>query len=423
MPDLAFHIFQIVSKQDLAIQNQRYGAVLTQIFPFLGVQFGFSLDTISKLFSLSYPILYFIVYLILIILKCEKFIVLLFIYLFMMATHSFFWPISEIHQGCVLLIVYVALLDNYQYDFKKWSLILCTILLLPTIIFLYPLMIILIMFVLGYLYKIKELYKTVYIIFIFSSICMFVKVFVYNSSYDNSGMARVLNINNYLQFFNLHSTKQFIGQCFANFYIWLFSLAIISWLLYKRQKAFQLFLLIGFSLGLIVLINVGYPNGGDTFYLEGQFMQLSFFLGFIFVQEFWMDIRNSLKISILFLVFGFFLLRFDDAVVQYSGRLNFYRNLMISHIDKKMLIAENEKHINVLKMTWCSSFETWLLSTIEFGKSASILISKNPAKFQMDLNKKNAWMTEWETIEYSHLHPQYFIFNDTTTNYNLVQTD
>ena len=56
--DMAFHLFYILKDNDLAIQNFRFGACFTQLFPYLGQKLGFSLDNIAKLYSSGFVLYY-----------------------------------------------------------------------------------------------------------------------------------------------------------------------------------------------------------------------------------------------------------------------------------------------------------------------------------------------------------------------------
>ncbi|MFN5849982.1 MAG: hypothetical protein ACK43K_15950, partial [Chitinophagales bacterium] len=42
MLDMAFHLFKIISKENFAIQNWRFGAAITQFVPLLGTKMNLS---------------------------------------------------------------------------------------------------------------------------------------------------------------------------------------------------------------------------------------------------------------------------------------------------------------------------------------------------------------------------------------------
>ncbi|MCE2961959.1 MAG: hypothetical protein ACK5UE_10005 [Chitinophagales bacterium] len=413
MLDMAFHLFKIISKENFAIQNWRFGAAITQFVPLLGTKMNLSLSSISTLYSISFSILYFLIYLILVLLKSERYILLLFLYLFTMTTHSFFWPISEIHQGSVILILYLALLDFYKFDFKSIPLILATIVFLPTIIFLYPLLIFAVVSIFIYFFFVKREKNGIVFIGTVIFICIFSKLNFFSSSYDNYSMTKAFNIENYLIFYSLKSTKMFMDHTFANYYLWLGSFLIMILVFIKKMNFRPLLFLLGYSFGIFLVINVSYPEGGEPFYLEGQYMQLNLFSSFIAISEFKRIEKSAISLFVVIIFFAFFMLRVFDISNQYTNRVDVCNGLIKSNNGKKIIIKETDKIKKDLKMTWGSSFETWLLSTIKTGKSSSIMITYNPDKYKVDLDKNHAWITEWETIDYEKLNPKYFVFKDT----------
>ncbi|TVR79834.1 MAG: hypothetical protein EA409_08890 [Saprospirales bacterium] len=62
--DISFHLFQLIH-DGIAIQNNRFVAILTQIFPIAGIHLGLPLKSLMLIYSLAFPIVYFVVFLIL----------------------------------------------------------------------------------------------------------------------------------------------------------------------------------------------------------------------------------------------------------------------------------------------------------------------------------------------------------------------
>src|SRR5688572_1150130 len=60
--DIAFHLFEIIRKDGFAIQNHRFGAILTEVFPVVGLKLGLSLSAIMKLYSSGYVLFYLLCY-------------------------------------------------------------------------------------------------------------------------------------------------------------------------------------------------------------------------------------------------------------------------------------------------------------------------------------------------------------------------
>lgn len=417
MPDLSFHLFEILVKDKLAIQNNRFPAVLTQIFPLLSSRINMDLDWIVRLYSLSFPLMYFVGFYILYFLKSERYFLLLFLYVFGISTHSFFWPISEIHIGVLLLIVYFSILDKYDFEVNKLTL-LCTIILLPSIIFAYPTMILLVVFLfLFYSVQKKSLsYNRLYLIL--SILIFFIKIFYFKSDYDNHSMFRALKPENMIHFFSSESTIQLIQYMVKDYYLLIFLYILLTLSYFKQKLWLRLGLIQFYFFGIIYLINSCHPHHSAQFYLEGQYMMLVVVLGFPFVVDF---LSNSFfinyKFLILCLIFSLFCIRFFSIYEVYENRLSDYRELIHHYSDKKIIKPSNEKLSNQFLMTWSSSYDIWLLSTIEERYTASIIFLEDINKFDWLGVRNDVFLTNWNHYQYKNLHPSYFKFRDSLSSY------
>src|SRR5436189_1245756 len=59
--DGAFLTFNIINYKTLAIQWNRYGSIVSQIFPWVGAKVGFPLRTILLGYAVSFNVFYFLV--------------------------------------------------------------------------------------------------------------------------------------------------------------------------------------------------------------------------------------------------------------------------------------------------------------------------------------------------------------------------
>jgi len=417
MPDLSFHLFKIISTGDFAIQNYRFGAFFTQIFPWIGLVLDLDLKTIVDLYSLSFPILYFVIFLVLAYMKSEKYIVVLFLYIFCMTTHSFFWPISEIHQGVVWLILYMAFVDCFLPKHSYLKLACISVVLLPMIIFLYPLLIVSISFICFYLNQ-KPDYKKFTFYLGFGSILIFIlKLIFVSTGYDSDSMYRVFDYKSLLNVVYLKSTRDFFGQVIANYYVWLIGFLFVMGMNTFYKRWYANFILSGGSFALVLMVCICYELGGQSFYLEGQYMQLSFFFGLSLVHDYWQSWSRRARLTILGLVFISFCGRIAAIAPQYSQRIMYYRELIAEYGSSKTVIRENSQQLSLLKMTWSSAYEVWILSTMDHGQTASIIIDSETEKHLKHGSNGHVFVEVFESHDYSQLNSKYFIFKDTMNSY------
>src|SRR5690606_11941303 len=113
--DPAWIVFNIINKGKLIIAENRYGAFITQIFPYFGSKLGLSLKSILILYSASFYLFYFFTaYIIGFKWKQEVFAILLALYLGVFVSDVFYWPNNEVHQGIAWMFLFLA-----YYQFKR----------------------------------------------------------------------------------------------------------------------------------------------------------------------------------------------------------------------------------------------------------------------------------------------------------------
>lgn len=69
---------------------------------------------------------------------------------------------------------------------------------------------------------------------------------------------------------------------------------------------------------------------------------------------------------------------------------------------------------STLLLTWSCSYEFWLLSTMEYEKSYSIIEEETPNEFDWAIGKNNSFISKWGAFDYSNLNKRYFKFEDSS---------
>jgi hypothetical protein len=141
--DISFHLFYILKDDSFAIQNYRFAAAFTQLFPLMGSKMGLGLDNIAKLYSIGFGVFYFMIFTFIAYgLKLWRYAMIMLLFSTMMIAHTFYWIQSEFPQGLAMMVLYFALLDYIDKkpeSHKIWFLALGV--LLFTVAFSHPLMI------------------------------------------------------------------------------------------------------------------------------------------------------------------------------------------------------------------------------------------------------------------------------------------
>ena len=157
--DPAFHTFEILSQNNVSVQANRFGAVVTQIVPLIFYRLGATLPVILIAYSCCFMLLHLLTYWLLTRYDMRAALVVPFYYL-VFSTDLFYWTISEHQQAMIYLIAWFAFL----YQNKTQELVSKKFLLhfwlhfgaFVWIIFLYPSAIITLLFALGYCWLANE---------------------------------------------------------------------------------------------------------------------------------------------------------------------------------------------------------------------------------------------------------------------------
>ncbi len=382
MCDASFQLYSILKDDGFAIQINRFGAVVTQIFPLLASKMNLSLQGIAVSYSLSFIVYYFTVFLVVLLcLKNEKMALVILLFNTIMVRHSFFWIQCEFVQGAVFTLLYLAITESALKNDKVplWF-YASSPFFLVTIIYFYPLLVFVMLF--GMIFFMLQYQKKIKVLAVLSatylSLCI-IKFIYFNNYYDNSA---VLGLNNILTefpgYFRLQSFRSFFQYVRHDYYLVIIFWGInLCYLVYSR-KYLHVLLMTVFLAGLIFLININYAQGYVQFYIESQFLILSIFVAMPF--SYLLFDKASLRIlyrGILVFSIGLSLLRIYETSKTYSRRVAYIRNMLEMH-PQSTAIDYQKLDMDILKFTWPFRFETWMLSSLERNKPVMLSDSNSP---------------------------------------------
>ncbi len=420
--DASFQLFNILKTGSLAIQVNRFGAAFTQIFPLLASKMLLPLYQVAGAYSVGFILYYFTCFLIILFgFKSEKIALILVFFHTLIVTHSFYWIQCELIQGVSFTLVFVAFVEQ-QIQREKVN--LAFYILLPfffiTIVFFYPLLPFVLFFALIY-FGIHYKSKLKFLSFLlgFYLLLYVLKITFFKTDYDTSAMDGMKNIRLlFPHYFDLQSNIHFLQYCLHDYYA-LPILLIASIIFYVlRKMVAKLFLLLFFFFGFLFIVNVCFAQGAEQFYLEPQYTILSVFLGFVIAFDILPAMQqSSLRLGMVLSLIIISLARIFYTHYAYTDRLNWYQNVLDTTAKdehKKIILATSQVPMDKIKMGWGSSFEFWLLSTLETGITRSIIIEGRPNEFDDGLNMHDSFIIQWGAYPYSDFHSPYFHFEDTT---------
>lgn len=424
--DAAYHLFHILMSNDFTIQHNRFGAVVTQIFPVIGSKLGLSLKSILLLYSTGTMFYYFLCYFICgTVLKQYSYALVVLLFSILFATETFYWPYSELQQGCTMLLVMFALLNTSIHPAIKYGVMLT---LTITLTFIHPLIIFPASFLFIYLLlsgrgNISN--KALLICFALFIITYVLKTVFFKPPYEANATAGINKTMLTLipDYFNLYSVKKFVKDCFGKF-IWIpvFIVAAMVYYIVKRKWAL-LSLYAAFVFGLISIINIAYHyEGVPSFYIENLYLPVSIFLAMPVVFEMADDLpRKNLGIALLVVIIVTGSIRIYNQRTFFKSRVDWLRGYYLENTGKKLVVDQSHAPMVTLIFSWGSSYEFWLLSTLEQNKTESIIISDNIGALIPLPGKTTSFITAFGGYPYDMFPLKYFKFTDTVSEYQVIK--
>lgn len=420
--DPAFQLSYMIRDGGFAIQVNRFVAIVTKIFPFIALKLSLPVTYVVLIYSMSFVIVNFIIFLLILRgLKNAKWALFLLLFNILMISHTFYWPAIELNQGIAVMILLFALIDkNSVLNYKLNLLVL--VILVPTVIFSHPLIVIPFVFLSAFMYLFKRENLNIhnfYIVIILALVSFIINKLFFRNWYDDMNMSRLTNFIDYFpNYFDIKSNRDFLKYVLSDYIVsFVLFISISVYYFYKKQILKLIFIWV-FTICYIFLVNISFPEGVDHFFAESKYILLSIFIITPLVFDFYDMLRVKYLFGILIVVIIIRLFHIVEVHDLYSARLDMLRNILKkteNFKNKKLILYEDDFPDDTLIMSWASAYEFWLLSAMKPGQQRSILIDENPDRFDSLLNKNDVFLEEWRVYKYDLFPKEYFEFNDTST--------
>lgn len=428
--DNSFFLFEIVRNADFTIQRFRFVSGIPQVLPLAAVKAALSLKWVLIAYSLSFALYHFVFYIICgSVLKNYRLALAALLMHTLMLTHTFYWGLSELLLGLSMMVpVFALLIEN---DGVRINNILRGVLLAIGIFlvgFSHPLIVLPFMFTAGFIWISKDIkvYKPMYIAAcVYFLLVMFVKAKFFIDAYETGSTGQLLKHLKSLfpHYLSTYSNTKFFANV-VHIYYWLpvVFLLVLGVYIYKRHWLKLVFVFIS-VIGFLQVVNISYPGAHTPdFYRENMYIPMCLILALPFVYDV-IPLLNKRLVYVLFaLIIGTAFLRINNQRDFYTGRVEWYRGYIAQNGDKKIMASFPGKFPEgTMIMSWASVYEFWMLSTLETGKTASIIIDDNIEQVSWAKPNFRSFVTIWGVFEYEDLNRQYFILNDSVSHYELIE--
>lgn len=425
--DGPFMIFQIIKNDSPDIMVERYGSIVTQIFPFIGQKLAFSLDHIMLLYSVSFNLFYLLVGFIIYKLKQYIWVIILAFYQIGFATDLFFWPNNEIHQG----IAWMALTTGfwfYMEHFKTLSKVMGVLLflMLAIAIFTHPLMIPVVLFLtifyfLSGIFSFKNLKYKLLLLSVLS-LCALKFIVSSNNWYDGGKFKHLASCTyvDWLNVFNRPAMINFISELIHNHLGALVVLFLCIFSLLKYKKYWLLGFILMFTMVYLVFIAMTFAEF-KKFYIESQWMPIAIFWITPLVYNLRLKLPDWKILLFPFIILVSWLASISGSITIFQQRLE-WTNTVIKQMEKKnfqkLIITDVDNSIKEsIILPWGLPVESLILSSARSPSSSrTFLIDQT----ERGGKGNDIFLSCFEDIQIDKLNKTYFNL-DKSSGYQIVK--
>lgn len=413
--DIAFQTFGIINSQTVFYQLDRFGAAFIQVFPLAAVLLKLPLKYVLVTYSVALVLQNLFFYWVLHkFLKQPGWALVLLLFNVLLVSETFYWATNEIKQGLSFSILFGGVVSALPVErftgLRKYGLLLLYLVLLLTTIFLHPLVVFPVVFVLGFLALSKRkspnpaiLWSAAIVALIMGAKYLVLPV----SYYDEEQLEHRQNFITYFpNYFAVDSFESFFRWCIKDWYIYgILMVLTVGFYAYRRQW-FKLGWLLLFTVGYLIIVNVTHLNTPKPF-LESYYQALSVFVLLPFVFDLLPKTKAQYALGLLVLIV---ILRINTIYHHhhhYTSHITAVRRTLELFPGKFVVPADRfPQYTNI--MTWGVPNTSALLSSMESPDSCrSFFVTENVAGAMLD-DATYAFKTPFRPFSYNTFNPHYF---------------
>ncbi|MBN2818840.1 MAG: hypothetical protein JXP36_07715 [Bacteroidales bacterium] len=418
--DSSFYFFKIVNFEKINVEAFRYGAILPEIPVLLSMKLGVGLKWLTVIYSTSFILLYYLVFLCCVYLfkNVSAGFAVIFV-LILCIGQSFFHPVTETHQSLVFSVLVYAILQYSGFRYSLIQYLLATAIIILAF-FAHPVAIYPLIFIIGFVaIDKKQLHSLVpyVLLFIVGGLALGKVLLTNENSYEGKFFLELLKSpDTILNLPHAYSTKFFITRIFG-LYIWLAILAFILIIYFILQKEYiKLVWQLAASVFFLTITLLTYNQGDSDMLMERAFMPLSLF---VVVPLFKETIENIgklkiLKFAFLTVIIIISLSRIYQQGMVFKSRMAFNKELLTKTAqfpNRKFIIPKSELDKHILTF-WSYSIETLLLSGVAKDIPNQTIYSDNNLegfnKYTTNPNGTFLGPNFWLEWKMESLNPKYF---------------
>ena len=424
--DGAYQIFQMINSESFSINDGRYGMFLSQLLPLVAIRLHWPLYVVMLLYSVSFVLMAYLLYLIAIYVLNEDKIAFCMVLVFLCMRVTFLHALSETFQLMFFSLFGYALMTHYPKKstfprlFFYW---LSLVFVWCFCLFIHPVAIFFLPFAILYIWldEGKGSGKILWISALILLVCVVLKaVLPKQGAHDDQFLLPLPELLKLLPDFLHFGSLKFFSQHFFDFYY----LPVVMWIwtlgyyLKNREILKTVFYLL-YNLGFFVVTIWIYHAGDGPIGMERSFLPLLFFSGVPFVKE--VLVRCSQRVHAIFGIIVALLLLHSfvrigikaDSRQRAFGALEEIMRVAEQRDVYKIWLSESDGSSLDLPTDWGIGISSMLYSSCKWGRErvCNVFVYPEDMDFQaIELEKSSsfAFVPWWIYRESDEMNPYYF---------------
>ncbi len=414
-------LFRIINDGRLHIEEFRIGSFITQMFPLFCSKLHLPFKLLVVLYSASFYLFYLSAAALLVYKFRNYALAILYgLYLTLLVSDTYYWPNNEVHQGVAWLML--AFASSFYFSPRnKLVVILSFTVLFGLAIWTHPL----VMFVAIYLWFFMLLSMSFYpfskwqafILTIILLTLSFLKFYQGSRhGYDNSKIEVVthFDLQNIKDVLTSPMLRSFLKSCITDY--WIFTLLFVAGLaaLVRSRKYLLLAFTVGYAAGYLLLVCIVFRDvAPNLFYIESEYMPLTFICCAPFVYFLLPTLKTRLGLTIILLIFAVRIGYIYAASGTFTSRVE-----MVAAVNEKMkekglskvIIPEPVPEINNALLTnWGAPVESIIFSKLKEEEPQRTFIFLDPGLLPGVRNMgRDTLLGCWQKWPTSQVNTYYF---------------
>lgn len=435
--DAAFVVFNIINYKSIAIQANRYGSFITQLFPYLGSKAHLPLQQLLIGYSASFNFFYLIIGASLYRMRQYALTVLMALYYFLIISSSWFWTNNEVHQAVAWMFLLFG--STFYLGTRKAHIVVASavfILLAFLTVFTHFVAIIPTLFLWVYFIIEKEHWpwdrKNTTIL---TSLLIAIMLYKYADaatpaeSYDTSHLHNVthFSIKDVIASFGTPVVQMFLYRCLINY--WTAALLLsagLYMLLKENKKILAAWVMLCFTAYLVIMgLTYGdYDEYVLLFHIESEWASIAIIMGIAFTYQLLPKLPPKTAVLLMTLIFGVRIAYIASAFPGFNERINANEEIMRQMKKKgytKVAILNNDSLLKINKLTWGISYESLMNSAAKKYKPQLVFffVSKDDTRALDMARTTKQFYSGNNNYNIDVLNPEYFSI-DTGSTYRIM---